>query len=446
MTLTDALRVLKLRGNMTSHCLIVTHHPLSNLAAKQHGVYQRFAMLLRAADAAQSSLRIFCIAEPTEINGDDVSTSGKMIEKELHDFWKIGAVVRVVVADRQESSLPWFIQQLLAIAGFSRTPLQRSLFPKNVLKALGDEILENPAFVIAHRLPSMYALLALGANLPPVFFDLDDVEHVANFRKLRYESSVRDKLFGLLSLPATMIAEYRAIKASTKTFICSQADLRSIEKMFGRCPLAVIPNGIETPDRAVNVVESPILLMVGTYAYGPNRDGADFFVSEIFPKIREQLPAAELWLVGAGYQGLESFRQKPDGVSFLGFVDDLAAVYESARVVICPIRFGSGTRMKLIEAAAFGKPIVTTTVGAEGLDLNDTEHLLMADTASAFAESCTKLLVDDGECLRLSRNALKRAQERHGRDEIVDQIATHIRSMEDGAAQDTAPIASTPKS
>ena len=106
-----------------------------------------------------------------------------------------------------------------------------------------------------------------------------------------------------------------------------------------------------------------------------------FFLEHVLPHIRNSRPDAEVWFVGAGADQLKSFSNSTPGVRFLGFVDDLAKVYQTARVVICPIRYGSGTRVKLIEAAAWGKPIVSTTIGAEGLNMSHQEHALFGDYA-----------------------------------------------------------------
>jgi len=115
-------------------------------------------------------------------------------------------------------------------------------------------------------------------------------------------------------------------------------------------------------------------------------------------------------------------------VSFLGFVDDLDSWYARARVVCCPISHGSGTRVKIIEAAAHARAIVSTSMGAEGLNFRDGREILLRESPSALADACVELLNDPSRADHLGRAARARAAERYERSAVVTQLAGIFRA------------------
>jgi glycosyltransferase involved in cell wall biosynthesis len=186
----------------------------------------------------------------------------------------------------------------------------------------------------------------------------------------------------------------------------------------------ILPNAVAIPLAADTPPPGQTILMVGAYTYGPNADAAEFFINDILPLLRKRFPEAQLWLAGAGTEGLASFGRAPANVRFLGFVDDLAALYAAARIVVCPVRYGGGTRVKLVEAAAWGKAIVTTTLGAEGLGMSPGRDALFADLPGEFAEACARLIEDEALCASLGGNARRLAIEQFDQVRIVARLAS----------------------
>ena len=115
-------------------------------------------------------------------------------------------------------------------------------------------------------------------------------------------------------------------------------------------------------------------------------------------------------------------------MSFLGFVDDLAAWYRRARVVCCPIYHGSGTRVKIIEAAAHRKAVVSTPMGAEGLSFVDGEEIVLRKAPADLAAACVELLRDPSAASRLGAQARRRALQLYDRGVVVQQLADIFRS------------------
>lgn len=294
------------------------------------------------------------------------------------------------------------------------------------VRALQACLSRKPDAVFAHRLSAMCPLLRIG-DVPPVFFDLDDIEHVALARAISQPPHWRSKRLQYLQLPALLAGERRAIRLSHTTFVCSENDRAHLAKKFGLDNLAVLPNAVDIPPARPYQV-APHLLFVGSFSYTPNVNAAEFLVTRIWPLIKNQVPDARLTIVGAKPEQIPSFRAKPDGVTFAGFVENLEAVYQDSRVVCCPILSGGGTRVKILEAAAHGKPIVATTLGAEGIEFRDGTEILLRDDAQSFADACVALLRDELQCHRLGNAARAAVTERYQRARIVESLRAHIQS------------------
>jgi glycosyltransferase involved in cell wall biosynthesis len=174
--------------------------------------------------------------------------------------------------------------------------------------------------------------------------------------------------------------------------------------------VTVVFNGFDYPTTAPVVSsDEQRLLFFGSLFYTPNADGVRWMCQKIWPLIKARKPAAQLDIVGLGKEALADLADTP-GVTFHGFVDDLDAMMREAAALVVPLRIAGGTRIKIIEAWAKGLPVISTTIGAEGLAARDGETALLADTAEAFADCCARAL-DDREL----REKLTAAGYEHGR-------------------------------
>ncbi len=161
-----------------------------------------------------------------------------------------------------------------------------------------------------------------------------------------------------------------------------------------------IPIGIVKPgvfaQYADRQEEMPLsMIFTGDLSYQPNVDAAVFFADRIFPRIREELPGAVFRVVGRNPCPAVLALKKQTGIDIVGFVPDLAAEVMRSTIYVLPMRLGSGIRSKLFDVFPLAKAIVTTTIGAEGLELHHDQNCLIADCALDFARSCIRLLNDD---------------------------------------------------
>jgi glycosyltransferase involved in cell wall biosynthesis len=155
--------------------------------------------------------------------------------------------------------------------------------------------------------------------------------------------------------------------------------------------------------------------------YPPCVDAVLYFCREIFPRIRRTLGTAELWIVGRDPRP-EVMQLNGDGVHVTGRVDEVIPYYQQSAVSVVPLRAGGGTRLKILEAMALGRPVVSTTIGCEGLEVVDGEHLLIADNCEQFAEKTVRLLTDRQIYQHISTNGRQLVEARYDWDKIAGRL------------------------
>jgi glycosyltransferase involved in cell wall biosynthesis len=193
----------------------------------------------------------------------------------------------------------------------------------------------------------------------------------------------------------------------------SELDARAARELLGYCkPLAVIPNAMDLDYYQPNYQPEPnTLIFNGSLTYDANLDAMRYFSKEIWLQIRAYASDVTLKITGYvnGLQG-DAFG---DGISLTGYLDDIRPVVGQAWACVVPLRSGSGTRLKILEAMALGTPVVSTTKGAEGLDVSHGENILLADTPNEFAAQTVALLRDAGLRERLAQHARKLVETRY---------------------------------
>lgn len=159
-------------------------------------------------------------------------------------------------------------------------------------------------------------------------------------------------------------------------------------------PAVIVANGVDTGALTPSPLPgTPTALFTGTLDYPPNAEGLRWLLREVWPLVRVQRPDAELLVVGRG--GPEDLISAPgDGVTIAGFVPEMQPWFDRAQVVLVPILSGGGTRLKVLDGLASGRPLVSTTAGAAGVSVQDGETILIADDPQRFADEVAGLLAD----------------------------------------------------
>jgi sugar transferase (PEP-CTERM/EpsH1 system associated) len=192
-------------------------------------------------------------------------------------------------------------------------------------------------------------------------------------------------------------AERKYLREADHVLTVSEDDRRFFGKFVDPAKLSVIPTGADTefftpraePERADSLV------FTGSMDWLPNEDGVIYFMKDILPLIRQELPGISLTVVGRNpSQRLKDLAAGTANVHLTGWVEDIRPFLSQAAVCVVPLRIGGGTRLKIFEAMSMAKAVVSTTIGAEGLPVRAGEHLLIADEPAEFAQSTVALLRD----------------------------------------------------
>lgn len=201
--------------------------------------------------------------------------------------------------------------------------------------------------------------------------------------------------------------EQRACQAAKRVIAVSEDDARTMRALYGVRTVAAVPTGVDieyfSPPAPLD--KRTDLVFVGSMDWRPNIDGVRWFAGEVLPLIRKRRPACSLAIVGRSpAPAILQLAASDPHIRVTGTVSDIRPYLWQSAVSIVPLRIGGGTRLKIYEAMAARAPVVSTTIGAEGLDVRDGENIALADSPESFAQRCLALL-DDGQARRRQSDA-----------------------------------------
>jgi glycosyltransferase involved in cell wall biosynthesis len=266
-----------------------------------------------------------------------------------------------------------------------------------------DRLLDRHSFDAVHcEFPMMGVYDFTSATIK--ILDAHNVEH-DNFRRwAHYGPSMVRRLHYRCEWLKVKEEELGVCRKQDGILITSARDKALLDIDVPDVPKYLIPNGVDTSyfAPADDASEPHSLVFSGMMGYLPNYDGVLHFLDEIFPKIQRCIPDVKIYVVGK--QPPKALVDRADNnVIVTGYVDDVRPYLRKASVYVVPLRMGSGTRLKVLEAMAMHKPIVTTAIGCEGIEAVDGESVLIADHPELFAERVVELFNDRAVRQRLVR-------------------------------------------
>lgn len=200
---------------------------------------------------------------------------------------------------------------------------------------------------------------------------------------------------------------------------------RNDADLFGkegcRKPIVSIPFGIDTGEVPTVDVEPDSLFHIGAMDWLPNQESIRWLLEEVWPVVHREVPQAKLYLAGRKMPS-QWMEATIEGVSVIGEVPDAMYFIGSKKINVVPLLSGSGIRVKIIEAMSIGKVVVTTTVGAQGIDYTDGENILIADTPEQFAQQIKRCLDDDAFCKRVGEAAARLVAEQYDKQILAEQL------------------------
>jgi glycosyltransferase involved in cell wall biosynthesis len=207
--------------------------------------------------------------------------------------------------------------------------------------------------------------------------------------------------------------ERKAWRSFDGVSVTSERDGAIITQLEPATRVSVVPNGADVDHFSppTTPCDADNLLFFGAMNYYPNNDGVHYFVREIFPLILKQRPNVKLWLVGPAPDDVKRLRSP--NIEVTDFVDAVEPYIDRATAIVVPLRLGGGTRLKIVEAMAKGKAVISTRIGAEGIDVVDGESALLSDEPRGFANHVENVLADAALADRLGKAARKLAVDRY---------------------------------
>jgi sugar transferase (PEP-CTERM/EpsH1 system associated) len=310
-----------------------------------------------------------------------------------------------------------------AAALFGKEPFQVAYYRSPAMERRLSQALQRLQPDVLHtHLIRMAQYTATPGGLPRVLDMTDAVSlYLSRFRDA--QSNPLKKW--ALGLELKRMHEYEPIIGQfDRALVCSHTDMEFLRRRGPDFKLDLLRNGVDLEAFSVNgtAQADPYRIMFsGNMSYYPNIDGAKFLVSEVFPLVKKSVPQARLYIVGQNPPSQVTSLASAD-ITVTGFVPDIRAEYLKSAVAVSPIRFGAGTLNKVLEPSALGVPVVTTSIGWEGLGLESEKEILVANDPRSIATAIIRLLKDPTLRSSIGQHAAQKVRATLGWETIAGDL------------------------
>ncbi|RYD86003.1 MAG: glycosyltransferase [Verrucomicrobiaceae bacterium] len=264
-----------------------------------------------------------------------------------------------------------------------------------------------------------------GAPRAKVIFNTVDL----HFLREQREAELSKDAEAVRRADKTRIMELNAISKSELTIVHSTVERDILARETPQAPVVVFP--WVSPVRRPNV---PLamrrnVLFIGGFRHAPNVDGLRWFLTEIWPQVRAQAPDATFNVIGADAPAEFDAYNGRDGVTMMGWIQNLDPQLDLARVSVAPLRYGAGVKGKVISALSCGVPVVCTSIASEGTGMVPTQDVIVANEAHEFAASVLRIMKDDAAWASLSESGLRFVEQNYSRDAARNRVADMIAAV-----------------
>jgi polysaccharide biosynthesis protein PslH len=326
-------------------------------------------------------------------------------EEKSFDLGPLRDLCELTIIDRATS--PNALQAgLMSITSPKAITLQ--LYASPQMREAISELFSRNLYDLIH-VESFYMMQNLPANhFLPVLLSEPAIEYIAWWRHAMVATPAYQR--PLLALEAFKMRrqEPKVWEKASLVGAMSAVDLEIIKRGAPNVKATITPNGVDIDYFRPGTIQRDVAsaVFMGDYKYFPNTDAVRFFMAEIMPLIRQKRPDFTLTLLGKEppTEFLEMAKKPDSGLRVEGLVDDTRPYLHKTTMFICPLRSGSGTRFKLLEAMACGTPVISTSLGAEGLGNELDRYLTLADDPENFAQAVLKVIDRPEESARIARN------------------------------------------
>jgi polysaccharide biosynthesis protein PslH len=307
----------------------------------------------------------------------------------------------------------------------------------NVVQELRRHIEEEKfdIVVIEHLLMSNYVWNILGKPGGPLWvLSQENVESLIQKQHISLARNGLERLRKVVYYRSFIQFEGHACQRYDRVFMVSENDRQELLKLAPTLPadkVSLLPNGVDVSNYDIGEVEPQenTLIYIGAMTYNANYDAMQFFLRDIFPIIQRQMPEVKVKITGKT-QGVDlSGLALNEQVEFTGYIEDIRPGIKSSSICIVPLQVGGGTRLKILEAMALGTPVVATSKGAEGLNMQPGQDLLVADAPEDFAREVVRLLRQPELREELRQNGRKAVERQYDSHHIAADLNQVFESM-----------------
>lgn len=325
----------------------------------------------------------------------------------------------ILVEHKAPSRQSFGILPQLAASIFNPVPMAVSRYASRELRSKISALI-----AIEHYDSIVCDFLAAAPNLaelPQAVLFQHNVETTIWQRHASRCPSLPQRLFFQMQARKMKSYEKKICRAVKHVIAVSEIDASRMRRDFGINKVTSVPTGVDVEFYAPPAESPAVAEMVfsGSMDWLPNVDAVEFFLTDVFPLIREKLPNATFTIAGRSPDArVLKASDGVAGVTVTGKVADMRPYLWGSRLSVVPIRIGGGTRLKIYECMAAGLPVVSTTVGAEGLSYKDREDIFLADDPADLAAACLRLLTDEGTRRSIAINAMERVRREFSWDAV----------------------------
>ncbi len=361
--------------------------------------------------------------------GENVTLASLISNKHEQD---VGQVEKYAVVYAEDGEFTPYSLLSVVKSTISRKPITiQHRMDTNIMRETLKKIDTTPDVILLEGLHTAAFLEDVRAFFPqpPVVLRQSNVEYLLLKRNAASTKNPLLKAFYFDQYRLMKQFELHAMKNVDAVTAITAFDRDIYLKELPGLNCYVSPAGAEIPELIGHEREENKLLAISNWRWKPNIDGLKWFLEEVWPSVLQKRPELEFDVIGDGLTSHFKNKYARQNIRFLGFVDDLEPHRQSATVFVAPLFSGSGMKLKIVEGMASGLPIVTTKIGAEGIEIEDGVHYQEANTKAEFEASILDLLDHPQKRGALSTEARNKAENKYGWEEITRQLIQFLETL-----------------
>lgn len=269
--------------------------------------------------------------------------------------------------------------------------------------------------------------------LPAVrrIFSVHECYYLARLKAFRHNKFGPEKLKEAINLKGLKKYEFDMYRNADKVLTLTHQGKEELLEIYPELDIAVVPHGVDVEYFSFSELESKekSLVFVGNYLHYPNVDAVLYFHKEIWSQLKSRLPEVKFYVVGQAPPPEIQNLSQDKSIIVTGRVDDVRPYLKKCQIFICPVRLGGGFRGKILEAMAIGRPIISTSLGAEGFPAVHRENIIRADTTEEFTQGILDLINDNRLYQKIRNNARQLVEEKYAWGKGVEVMERVLEKM-----------------